>query len=120
MPIPTDYREIVKSLTTKTNEGDIAWKKDKFSLALAIDKSKFSLWAGNDEYSDEPFVAFGLYDKDSTVIDSWSVDQSDSDYSTMNQLYKSANRQALGVPQRLKALNALISEMKSNDDSEET
>lgn len=119
MPIPTDYREIINSLAEKTNEGDLRWKKDKFSLALPIDKSKFSIWAGNDEHSDEPFVAFGLYEDDSTVVDTWFVDQSDSDYSTMNQLYKSANRQARGVPQRLKALNALISDMKSSDDSDE-
>lgn len=119
MPIPTDYREVVDSLVMKTREGDLAWKKEKFALGLTIDKSKFSIWAGNDEYSEEPFVAFGLYESNGAAIDSWFVDQSDTDYFTMNELYKSANRQALGVPKRLKALNALISEMKSSDDPAE-
>ena len=88
------------------------WRKDKYAIAVAVDKSKFTLWAGTDEHTDEPFVAFGLADNKGSVIDSWYVDESDEDYQVVQQLYKAANRHALGVPNRLKELNAIISGLK--------
>ncbi|HEY0491261.1 MAG TPA: hypothetical protein VGD30_17255 [Telluria sp.] len=112
MPIPTEYRDIVKTLDTKTTEGNVNWRKDKYDISVTVDKSKFSLWAGNDEHTDEPFVALGLYDANGSVVDSWFVDQSDRDYTEMYHLHKSASRHALGVPGRLKELEGLISQMK--------
>ncbi len=112
MPIPTDYRDIVNALTVKTTAGNVKWQKDRFDISVTVDSSKFSLWAGNDEHSDEPFVALALRDLSGNVIDSWYVDESDTDYALMFQLYKAANRIALGVPDRLKKLEELISQMK--------
>lgn len=112
MPMPKDYREIVKALSSKTEEGNVGWRKDKYAVSVTVDNTKFSLWAGNDETLDVPFVAFGLSDPQGAAIDTWFVDESDDDYPEIFQLYQSASRYAQGVPARLKQLAGLISELK--------
>jgi hypothetical protein len=112
MPVPNDYRDIIKALSAKTEEGNVAWRKDKYTVSVTVDNTRFSLWAGNDENSDVPFVAFGMYGPEGTMVDSWYVDESDADYAETFQLYKSANRHAQGVPARLKELAGKISQMK--------
>lgn len=113
MPIPTEYRDIVQMLASKTNEGNVNWQKGVYDISITINNSKFTIWAGTDEHTDEPFVAFALKDADGSAIDSWFVDESDFDYAEMLRLHKSAKRHALGVPNRLKELEKLISQMKT-------
>lgn len=112
MPIPNDYKEIIKALTGKTEEGNVGWRKDKYTISVTVDNTKIALWAGNDENSDVPFVAFGLYGPHGAVMDTWYIDESDGDYAQVFQLYQSAHRHAQGVPARLKQLAGLISELK--------
>lgn len=112
MPMPNDYRDIIKALSLKTEEGNVEWRKDKYTVSVTVDHTKFALWAGNDENSDVPFVAFGMYGPQGNVLDSWYVDESDPDYAETIALYRSANRHAQGVPARLKELAGRISELK--------
>lgn len=112
MPIPNDYREIIATLFEKTDQGVLSWETDSLHFSVKIDASKFSLWAGDDERTDEPFVAFGLYDNINKLLDSWFVDESDSDYSEVYRLYKAAQRRANGVPTLLRNLADRISSMK--------
>lgn len=115
MPIPNDYREIIKVLTEKTEQGDLSWRDDTLHISVNVDLSKFSLWSGADERSDEPFVAFGLFNNGNKLIDSWFVDQSDPDYMAVFRLFKSAQRHANGVPSLLRGLADRISTMKKGD-----
>lgn len=112
MPIPNDYREITATLAEKTEQGVLSWKADNLHISVKIDDSKFSLWAGNDERTDEPFVAFGLFDSNDKIIDSWFVDESDNDYTEVYRLYKAAQRHANGVPVLLRNLADRLSAMK--------
>ncbi len=111
MPIPADYTAIVSALSQKTSEGALTWQKNPYNVSAHVDDSKFSLWGGNDESSDKPFVAFTLGNAEG-VVDSWYVDESDADYKEVLDLYKSANRQALGAPVRLKELADRIASLK--------
>lgn len=105
MAIPNDYREIVKLLVEKTNEGQVNWRTDRFNIFVFFEGARFIMWAGTDENTDEPFVAFGLGDRSGATLDSWYVDEHDKpDYSIMFDLYKSAKRYAAGVPDKLKKL----------------
>ena len=105
MAIPNDYREIVNLLVDKTKEGQVNWRSDRFNIYVFFEGARFIMWAGNDENTDEPFVAFGLGDKSGATLDSWFVDEREvPDYSTMFELYKSAKRYAAGVPDKLKKL----------------
>jgi hypothetical protein len=115
MPIPNEYREIIRALTEKTEQGDLSWTNDSLHISVKIDLSKFSLWAGTDERSDEAFVAFGLFNNVNKVIDSWFVDESDPDYMEVHRLFKAAQRQANGVPTLLKTLADRISNIKKGE-----
>jgi len=119
MPIPNDYHEIITTLFEKTEQGVLSWKTESLHVSVVIDKSKFSLWAGDDERTEEPFVAFGLYNNINKLLDSWFLDESDTDYSKVYRLYKAAQRQANGVPTLLKNLAESLSSMKkiSGDES---
>lgn len=109
MSIPNDYREIVLMLIDKTDRGLVHWRKDKFGIVVSVDSSRFSIWGGNDEHSEEPFVAFGLHDGPGNTIDSWYVEENEgSDYNLMHRLYQGAKRYANGVPEKLKFLKDKI------------
>jgi hypothetical protein len=111
MPIPNDYRDIVSVLAEKTEQGALSWVDDTLFVTVEVDKSKFRLWTGVDELTEESFVAFGLYDKNSKVVDSWYLDESEPDYQSVHRLYRAAKRHAAGVPDLLKSLVAKISAM---------
>lgn len=113
MSIPSDYADIVQMLLAKTDSGNVHWRKEKFDISVAIDGSRFSLWAGNDENSEEPFVAFALQDENGTTLDSWYVEENEgSAYAVMHRLYIAAKRQAHGVPSKLKQLRDKLAAAK--------
>lgn len=114
MPIPIDYREIITMLLHKTDNGLVYWRKGKFVAASVLfEEATFSLWAGNDEHTEEPFVAFALQDEDGATLDSWYVEQNDgTDYTLMHRLYTAAKRHIAGVPEKLRALREKIEHNK--------
>jgi hypothetical protein len=119
MPIPNDYKEIIAKLANKTDNGKVHWRKEKFDISVAIDKSRFSIWAGNDERSEEGFVAFALQDAKGATVDTWYVEEGDEDYSQMLQFFGSAKRHALGVPATLRKLEESISNASEIGESDE-
>lgn len=108
MPIPKDYRDILNSLAGKSENGQVNWKSNRFGVEVAVNESKFLIWAGTDEETGEPFVSFALHDLTGKTLDSWFVDGSDYDYDFMSRLHNSAKRHALGIPQRLAELKDII------------
>ena len=108
MPIPSDYRDIVVSLLEKTDTGHVHWKRERFGIEVEVENSKFTLWAGTDENSDEAFVAFSLNEANGATLDSWYVDENDEDYDLMRRFFAAAKRYAHGIPQRLSSLKESI------------
>jgi len=115
MPIPADYRDIVSVLAAKTEEGALNWDDTNLHVSVRVNASVFRLWAGVDEHSDEGFVAFGLFDNNGKVIDSWYLDESDIEYQGLHRLYRAAKRHAAGVPTLLKDLAAQIAAMSKDE-----
>lgn len=98
MPLPNDYRDIVSSLTQRTEQGLLTWANDNNQIAVVLENAKFALWSGSDERTDEPYIAFGLYDiANKKFLDSWYVDESDPDYFIVQRLHQSARRYANGI-----------------------
>jgi len=118
MPIPSDYRPILDSLSARTDEGRVFWRSGKFGIEVGIDGSKFALWAGTDEETANEFVSFALQDGAGKTIDSWYVDENEDDYDYMRRLFNAAKRFALGVPQRLAKLQEIISNAQTIGDHE--
>jgi hypothetical protein len=119
MQIPNDYREIVNMLAEKTESGKVHWRKEKFDISVAIEKSRFSIWAGNDEHTERGFVAFALQDSKGATVDSWFVEEGDDDYPLMQRFHGAAKRHALGVPAKLRQLAESISNASEIGDSDE-
>lgn len=116
MPIPKDYREIVSKLMRMTNEDRVNWKAGNFGVEVTVDRSRFTLWAGTDEHTEEPFVSFALMESNGQTLDSWFVDANDDDFELMSNLQGAAKRHAMGIPQRLSELrNILDSAQKIGD-----
>ena len=120
MPIPNDYRDIVDMLLKKTDEGNVYWNNEKFDISVSIDGSRFGMWAGNDENTEEPFVSFGLQDSKGVTLDSWFVEENEgSDYTLMLRFYQAAKRHAAGVPNKLEQLRRSIASSERIGASEE-
>jgi hypothetical protein len=111
MPIPSDYRDIVASLLTKTDNGRVHWTRGRFGIEVEVEKSIFTLWAGTDENSEQAFVAFSLNDANGSTLDSWYVDENDEDYDLMRRFFAAAKRYAHGIPQRLSFLKESIASL---------
>jgi len=115
MPVPDDYKDILKVLIEKTDQGILTWTDDGLHVSSDVDMAKFSLWAGVDERTNESFVALGLYTDTGKMVDSWYLDESETEYLEVFRLYTAAKRHANGVPSLLKNLTQRISEMKKID-----
>jgi hypothetical protein len=113
MPIPRDYQTLVYELLEKTREGKVRWRQTSYgTFSVIVGGTEFQIWAGEDEETGRDFVAFQLKDpKPGTgpsTLDTWHVDLGENEYDPMYELFGGARRHALGIPERLKALeNAL-------------
>lgn len=101
MNIPSDYREIIEMLADASEHDRVKWNATQFTIDVVISGSKFSLWGGNDIKSKRGFVALELRDQAGQKLDVWAVDENDADYELMKNLYASAKRKTLKIPQRL-------------------
>jgi hypothetical protein len=108
MSIPSDYKDLLISLSDRTDKGRVKWKFDGHAAEVLIDDNRLSLWAGTDERTDDAFVSFALKDLAGNIIDTWYLDAADEHFDFMNRFYLSAKRQALGIPNRLAKLRSSI------------
>lgn len=112
MPIPVDYEDIIQSLTTNTEAGHLNWTSNVFGYKAEIANSQFSTWAGNDEETDVPFVAFALNDLSGNTLDTWFIEPYDDDYERMRIFHALAKRHALQIPDRLAKIKTALKEME--------
>lgn len=122
MPIPNDYKDIVETLFSATDEGRVKWSQARFGYEVAVQGSRFQIWNGTDEENGQAFVSFALADEKGKPLDSWYVDESESEYETMRNFFYSAKRRALGISKILSGLKevigkgGVIGDEESNDD----
>lgn len=119
MPIPTDYQEIISTLADKTDAGLVHWQSDRFTtISVTFDSSRFKLWSGNDEHTNEPFIAFALQTEDGQPLDSWYVEEGEGEPCTRMHLFlRAATRYVRGVPATLKRLREKMALAESIGDS---
>lgn len=112
MPIPHDYQEIITTLAEKTDAGLVHWQSDRFTtISVTFEGTRFKLWAGNDEHTDEPFVAFSLQTESGEPLDNWYVEEHEViPYQQMHQLFRAAQRHVKGVPGTLKKLKERLAQ----------
>ena len=108
MPIPSDYRSLIKQLVAATEEERVKWKDDAHAISIRVEDATFSLWSGFDDETSREFVSFGLGDARNKLVDTWSVDAGEPDFEMVKAFFKNARRQALGIPQRLRSLEAAL------------
>lgn len=108
MPIPSDYKEIIDTLLSATENGRAKWGKVKFGFEISVLESKFLIWSGTDEESNQEFVSFALTDDNGKTLDTWYVDGLEGDYDKMHRLFAGAKRQALGISKILAKIQTAI------------
>jgi len=113
MPIPNDYEDIVETLLEKSNSGLARWRSGQFGVEIELEDARFTMWSGNDEHTGDAFVAFALNNVNGATLDSWYVDDGDSDYDKMRLLFAAAKRYADGIPQRLKSIKEQLANATS-------
>ncbi|HMQ14163.1 MAG TPA: hypothetical protein PKD21_12000 [Candidatus Competibacter phosphatis] len=122
MAIPNDYKDIVETLYLATDEGRVKWTQARFGFEVTVQGSRFQIWSGTDEENGQAFVAFALADEKGKTLDSWYVDESESEFEWMHKLFYGAKRQALGISKILAGLKevigkgGVIGDEKPNDD----
>jgi|GEM_PF-4747945 hypothetical protein len=119
MPIPNEYNALISLLFRRTMEGSITWEKIAYNqLQTTINDTTIRIWAGEDDQTNERFVAFQLRDYpssyDDNTIDHWYVEQGDSGYAQMLDFYDTVRRQVSGVSERLKSLMSYLETVDSD------
>jgi hypothetical protein len=108
MPIPEDYRDICEMLLDATRRNRVKWIEKGGSIAVQFAGLNLEIWSGNDELSERAFVAVGLKDSKSNLIDNWYVEEGDDGFAELHELWSSARRRARDVPKKLEALRKLL------------
>jgi hypothetical protein len=112
VPIPTEYSDIINILLEAAREGRVRWQGGRYAAVVSVSGSQFAIWAGTDEETGDPFVAFALQDPQGESLDNWYVDQGDVGYEVMRELHQRARRQTQGIPQRLESLKKALKSSK--------
>lgn len=119
MPIPSDYLDIVFDLLKATKDSRVNWQNENHTIVVRLPKTRVKLWSGTDEETNLPFVSFALTDVSGRSLDSWAVDEGDTDFDTMHTLYSLSRRIAFGIPERLKDLRSLLATSSTIGEEEE-
>lgn len=119
MPIPSDYLDIVFDLLKATKDSRVNWQNENHTIVVRLPKTRVKLWSGTDEETNLPFVSFALTDVSGRSLDSWAVDEGDTDFDTMHTLYSLSRRIAFGIPERLKDLRSLLATNSTIGEEEE-
>lgn len=109
MPIPNEYTEIINTLFTASKEGRVKWTSTGIVMEVILSGSHLNIWAGTDQENGQGFVSVSLTNMEGKSLDTWYVDEDDSDFSYMQSVYGAAKRQALGIPNILASIQAAIS-----------
>jgi hypothetical protein len=108
MPIPNEYKEIIKTLFTASKEGRVKWASTGIVMEVVLLGSHFNIWAGIDQENGQGFVSVSLTSTEGKPLDTWYVDEDDSDFTYMQSVYEAAKRQALGIPNLLASIQEAI------------
>jgi hypothetical protein len=109
MPIPNDYREICEMLLTATHEKRVTWTEERGTIAVQLPQFNLEIWSGSDDQTQKEFVGLGLRDpKDKQLVDNWYVEEGDEDFDALLELWRSARRQARGVPDKLEQVRQFL------------
>lgn len=109
MPIPNDYREICEMLMVATHDQSLKWSDKRGTIAVRAHDFDFEIWSGSDDLTLKEFVAVGLRDpSDNELIDSFFVEEGDTDFPRLSELFRAARQQARGVNKKLEALRDLL------------
>ncbi len=112
MPIPEDYKEIIKDLSQATAEGRVLWRDTKYGIEIKVSNSKFELWSGEDEDTGIPFISFALSDLFGRRLDGWYVEKGEAEFEFMHLFFSNAKRKASGIDERLTSIKEVIKASK--------
>jgi hypothetical protein len=116
MPIPKEYREIIKDLKSASDEGRVNWSTDRFNVSVQISESIIEIWGGEDSETERPFVSCSLknagFRSRDNALDTWFVEEGDPDYLLLFELYMNAKRQGLGIPGKLLEISKALKSSK--------
>jgi len=97
--IPERYKELVKKLSQRTNDGEVSWKSTPNEKTFVVDFREFSL--SIDSYysrrDSSEYVNFQILDSDGEVVDYFGVSEGESEWFLSHELYSEARRKAHGI-----------------------
>lgn len=110
--IPNEYRPMVDKLKERTALRTISWKPTsdsaKFSVEIGLNTITIDLYTPYAEPSE--MIAFEILDTFGERIDGFYIPEHDDDYSTLNDLYSIARRNALKIDQTISNIMNILNE----------
>lgn len=101
--IPTEYKPLISKLLEKTNTRSLNWSttSDASKYEVKIGDNYITIDTFTDFVSGISFIKIEILDQLGSKVDSFSVDDSEADYSIISDLYYSARRNALKIDETL-------------------
>lgn len=91
--IPERYKDIVKKLAQRTDNGEVNWKSTSHEKMFVVDFKQFSL-SINPYYDNRDHVRFSILDSEGNEIDDFHVGEGEAEWELAHRLYSEARREA--------------------------
>jgi hypothetical protein len=97
--IPERYKDIIKKLSQRTNDGQVNWKPTSNEKMFVVDFRQFSLSISSyrDGYDNRDYVGFGVLDSEGRDIDDFRVGEGEAEWVLADNLYNEARRKARNI-----------------------
>jgi hypothetical protein len=126
MAMPTDYHNLLASLTVATREKKLDWRKVKEQLYLvSFEKSSLSIERGR---RTTPRLTGGttardnlrvtLFNAEGERIETFAAERGESDFSLIERLWQAITRRALGVDDAIREINQELAKMLHSSELE--
>lgn len=108
--IPDAYRDIILRLSKRTKKGEVIWNSlsgTAYSVSIGAYSLAIQIRDARPFRSDSEY-AFLLYNSTGMTIDTFEIDDSDNDYSLVEELFLMVRRRVLGVGEAIAALSKAL------------
>ena len=117
MSVEEKYREIVKRLLAKTRDREVQWKDDSAGRSHGGVKGAFRVFFPQSSIflvyvsptAAPDFIRLDFTNSKGEVVDSWAVEDEESDWQLLKDLYVQVRHQALGFEDVLSDIEQAIS-----------
>jgi hypothetical protein len=112
MPIPETYKQIVESLVNLTGQDRLRWTPGATGYEFFVPFEETSIKIADVGEQDDTEFRLSIINSDGQTIDSFSLSMPDLDFYTLQELWRGARAQALGIDKAIGEIQSTLQRLE--------